>query len=47
MWSLPVQYSSGVLNIVLIICVTSTLMATLDSNLCAMAAIPCKMFGKK
>lgn len=46
MWSLPVQYSSGVLNVVLIICVTSTLMATLDSNLCAMAAIPCKMFGK-
>lgn len=46
-WSLPVQYSSGILNVVLIICVTSTLMATLDSNLCAMAAIPCKMFGKR
>ncbi len=46
-WSLPGQYSSGALNAVLIICVTSTLMATLDSNLCAMAAVPCKMFGKQ
>lgn len=46
-WSLQGQYSSGVLNAILIICVTSTLMATLDSNLCAMAAVPCKMFGKQ
>lgn len=45
-WSLTGQFSHGVLNAVLIICVTSTLMATLDSNLCAMAAVPCKMFGK-
>lgn len=45
-WSLSAQYSSGIFNVILILCVTSTLLATLDSNLCAIAAIPCKMFDK-
>lgn len=46
-WSLTEQYDHGILNAILIICVTCTLMATLDSNLCAMAAVPCKMFNKE
>lgn len=45
-WTLSDQFNSGILSIVLIVCVTATLMATLDSNLCAAAAIPCKVFGK-
>lgn len=45
-WSLSNEFSSGYLNVVLIVCVTATLMATLDSNLCASAAIPCKVFDK-
>lgn len=45
-WNLISEFDNGILEAALIICVTATLMATLDSNLCAAAAIPCKVYNK-
>ena len=44
-WSLVNQFSSGLNFWVLLICVLSTLLATLDSNLCSISSIPCKMLN--
>lgn len=44
-WGIEKAFSSGVLSVVLAMCVLSALLSTLDSNLCAISSIVCKEFG--
>lgn len=44
-WTLMKEFPNGVGFAVLCLCVLSTLIATLDSNLCSAASVPCKVFN--